>query len=315
MSSRELGHTRAGCISTSPLDSVGPKPSTSLVLNSLGHLSPQERSDSSCFHRHNRAPNRIALQNEDDEEEAVIITTLDTVPFCCHEDLLTMSRHHLIGVARILNARLPKAFRINTDNTDSFIRNSIEILVGIRKGPLMSSSSPLTSQVDKPGNHSQSSIVERGMDIKGSEDGDQWQQQTLLNMSPLATKRARRASVYGSPCVTPRLSRLVEEEEDDDGPFKKRRRISEAGGSRLKTREGFDTGVGTPSMYRSSRPLRGPLDDSPTVMRKALLTCSDRIEMQISTPLYRRNSEAIRSRSGRPPEVRASSLSVTHTPL
>ncbi|KAF9261623.1 hypothetical protein L218DRAFT_823917, partial [Marasmius fiardii PR-910] len=71
----------------------------------------------------------VALQNEDSEEGAVVITTLDTIPFCCHEDLLTMPRHRLVGVAGVLNAKLPKILQVDTNNTDSFIRNSIEILV------------------------------------------------------------------------------------------------------------------------------------------------------------------------------------------
>ncbi|PBK64803.1 hypothetical protein ARMSODRAFT_866600, partial [Armillaria solidipes] len=76
-------------------------------------------------------PGSIALQNEDACEDAIVITTLDTVPFCCHEDLLTMSRSQLVQVATTLNARLPAVLRINTslNRSDSFIRNSIEVIV------------------------------------------------------------------------------------------------------------------------------------------------------------------------------------------
>ncbi len=66
---------------------------------------------------------------------AIVITTLDTVPFCCHEDLLTMSRSQLVQVATTLNARLPALLRIDTslNRSDSFIRNSIEVIVGLRR--------------------------------------------------------------------------------------------------------------------------------------------------------------------------------------
>ncbi|KAG6853759.1 hypothetical protein C0991_001589 [Blastosporella zonata] len=77
---------------------------------------------------------RVALMNEDHAEDAVVITTLDTVPFCCHEDLVTMSRDQLIGVALALNTRLPSALAIDTDRTlaTNWIRSSIEGIVGLR---------------------------------------------------------------------------------------------------------------------------------------------------------------------------------------
>ncbi|KAK0199620.1 hypothetical protein DFS33DRAFT_1244453, partial [Desarmillaria ectypa] len=73
----------------------------------------------------------IALQNEDTCEDAIVITTLDAAPFCCHEDLLTMSRSQLVHVATTLNARLPALLRIdvNLNRSDNYIRNSIEIIV------------------------------------------------------------------------------------------------------------------------------------------------------------------------------------------
>ncbi|KAF8647434.1 hypothetical protein AX16_006711 [Volvariella volvacea WC 439] len=76
----------------------------------------------------------LALQTEDKMEDAVIITALDAVPFCCHEDLLTMSREQLIRIASEMNAKLPKALEIDVSpiRSSSFIRNSIEVLVGLR---------------------------------------------------------------------------------------------------------------------------------------------------------------------------------------
>jgi hypothetical protein len=78
----------------------------------------------------------VALQNEDgDLEETIIVTALETIPFCCHEDLLTMTHHQLVAVVEALNAKLPAALRIDTkpSSTDSFIRNAIELIVGIKR--------------------------------------------------------------------------------------------------------------------------------------------------------------------------------------
>ncbi|KAK0199614.1 hypothetical protein DFS33DRAFT_1363542, partial [Desarmillaria ectypa] len=55
-------------------------------------------------------PRIIALQNEDTCEDAIVITILETVPFCCHKDLPTMSRSQLAQGTTTLNARLPPSF-------------------------------------------------------------------------------------------------------------------------------------------------------------------------------------------------------------
>ncbi|KAH9918054.1 uncharacterized protein B0H18DRAFT_883093, partial [Fomitopsis serialis] len=76
-------------------------------------------------------PACVALQNEDQEEDAVVITALTVVPFCCHADLLTMDRLELALVAHTLNAKLPRALQIDIRPTrpDAYIRNEIERLV------------------------------------------------------------------------------------------------------------------------------------------------------------------------------------------
>ena len=78
----------------------------------------------------------LALQNIDStlDDDAVIITALECVPFNSHEDLLMMSREELVQVAQTLNDKLPRALSIDTGDERplSFIRNAIEVLVGIR---------------------------------------------------------------------------------------------------------------------------------------------------------------------------------------
>ncbi|KAI0055705.1 hypothetical protein BV25DRAFT_1770221, partial [Artomyces pyxidatus] len=73
----------------------------------------------------------IALLNEVPADDAVIVTALTEVPFCCHADLLTMTRTHLVGVALKLNTCLPAVLHIDLDPTrsDAYIRGAIELLV------------------------------------------------------------------------------------------------------------------------------------------------------------------------------------------
>ncbi|RDX49422.1 hypothetical protein OH76DRAFT_1313942, partial [Lentinus brumalis] len=76
-------------------------------------------------------PACVALQNDDLSEDAVVITALNVIPFCCHADLVTMSRTQLLSVAATLNAKLPLAMQIDTNpfRPDVCIRHSIEVLV------------------------------------------------------------------------------------------------------------------------------------------------------------------------------------------
>lgn len=77
----------------------------------------------------------VAIQNEDTAEDAIVVTSLDKIPFCCHADLLLMNRDQLLTAASILNERLPAALQLDTDRSDSYIRNSIEFIVGLRNDP------------------------------------------------------------------------------------------------------------------------------------------------------------------------------------
>ncbi|SJL16327.1 uncharacterized protein ARMOST_19848 [Armillaria ostoyae] len=147
-------------------------------------------------------PGSIALQNEDACEDAIVITTLDTVPFCCHEDLLTMSRSQLVQVATTLNARLPAVLRIDTslNRSDSFIRNSIEVIVGLRR--------------DVP--PAPKAVRMRSGELRIEDDGG-----ISGNCSPPTSPLAR-LSARG----TPRLTRLEEEDEEENDRPSKRRRVT-----------------------------------------------------------------------------------------
>ena len=80
-----------------------------------------------------RRPARLAIQHDDHSFDAVVVTTLPCYPFCCHEDLLTMSRQQLVEVAVLFNSRLPSSRQIEVSDaaTNAHIRHSIETLVGI----------------------------------------------------------------------------------------------------------------------------------------------------------------------------------------
>ncbi|VDB92418.1 unnamed protein product [Peniophora sp. CBMAI 1063] len=74
----------------------------------------------------------VALLNEVDED-AVIVTALDELPFCCHADLILMPHTALEDVADVLNSRLPLALQINKRMGDQHVRSAIELLVGLRE--------------------------------------------------------------------------------------------------------------------------------------------------------------------------------------
>ena len=107
-------------------------PTKTNVTTTKGSLEPEPATAT-------HLPNCIALETDDPslDSDAIIITSLNTLPFCCHADLITMTRPQLVAVAQTLNDRLPNALKIDVDNAkpDAFIRNSIEILVGIHPRP------------------------------------------------------------------------------------------------------------------------------------------------------------------------------------
>ena len=171
-----------------------------------------------------RNPPRIALQNIDFAEDAVVITALDTVPFCCHEDLLSMSRSQMVSAAQSLNQKLPFVLHIDTSDarSDSFIRNSIELVVGIRpqQEPVQTPPSSATPRVvTSP--YSPSRAVYSSPRAVTSPYSP-----TRSTISSPLPKRSRYSSI--TMVMTPPLAILNEEEEAessflDDRPPKRRR--------------------------------------------------------------------------------------------
>ncbi|KAI6026877.1 hypothetical protein BKA83DRAFT_4050015, partial [Pisolithus microcarpus] len=76
----------------------------------------------------------VVLQTYSASTEGIVLTALPTAPFCCHEDLLTMSREKLEDVVHALNEKLPRRMRIGMAGaiagmSDADIRRKIEVLV------------------------------------------------------------------------------------------------------------------------------------------------------------------------------------------
>jgi len=77
----------------------------------------------------------MTLQNSDHSVDAIVISTLFKLPFCCHEDLLTMPPNRVVEVAQEINERLPEVFKIDLKefHDHNGIRREVERLVGIVK--------------------------------------------------------------------------------------------------------------------------------------------------------------------------------------
>lgn len=158
----------------------------------------------------------VALQTEDAAEDAVVITALRTVPFCCHADLLLMRRGELRAAAHALNARLPAALRIDAGPAaaDAAIRAAIERLVGIRGA--------------------RDREVSLYADVRTAQDGSRTVTTVLppSPISPLAARsRTRRASTTFEHSFADRtagsvLAALREDDEREADRHSKRRRTS-----------------------------------------------------------------------------------------
>ncbi|CAA7257490.1 unnamed protein product [Cyclocybe aegerita] len=157
---------------------------------------------------------RVAFQLHDDPLDAVVITTLPCYPFCCHEDLLLMSRKQLMDVATIFNARLPQNIQIELSDaiSDAHIRHCIERLVGIVPN-VPGAPKPAKSKImEKEGERMLKMNVDLHADALPSPPS-----------SPLAMRASRRRglSLMSSP---PRVLESLREEEEDD-VFSNRRHV------------------------------------------------------------------------------------------
>lgn len=165
----------------------------------------------------------IALQNEDLSNDAIVITTLPETPFCCHEDLVAMNRPQLEHVACALNDRLPAALQIDITpaRSDAFLRNSIELAVGLRTHPAPPAATASANDENAPPpkpKHARSKSFDVGQMMLGPRPPV-----TPPRPARSAHKRARSQGgmglAYGlysaHPAHSPRLE-ILEEAEDED---------------------------------------------------------------------------------------------------
>ncbi|KAI0644020.1 hypothetical protein C8Q79DRAFT_125576 [Trametes meyenii] len=239
-----------------------------------------------------RQPACIALQNEDADEDAIVITALNTVPFCCHADLITMTRPELLRVGSTLNAKLPLAMQIDisVSRTDAFIRNSIELLVGIRD-----------AMPPAPKHRRTRSVYETPEVVPPSP------------ASPLAG-RARSHAVLG----TPALAILREESETSRGsvdrPQKRRRIVAPP----PTPTEDLRRPITRAQSHRVAPIIASASTESPTAVARVLRTRSQRLPER--TPLYEgihANVTVTRGRSARGRSgimAKRASFAMTSTP-
>jgi hypothetical protein len=180
----------------------------------------------------------VALQNIDStlDDDAVIITALEYIPFNSHEDLLAMSREELVNVAQTLNAKLPLALAIDISDARpfSFIRNAIEVLVGIH--PEVPAAPLRTGTMKMPEGENPRFF-----------DGFSFEQQLEESFSPSASPLSMRAksrrnwSAHLNDMLRgpQRLERLEEVTEEEEGSYRKRRKLSSGTRSNL----GFESDV------------------------------------------------------------------------
>ncbi|KAG0696163.1 hypothetical protein DFH29DRAFT_952362 [Suillus ampliporus] len=160
-------------------------------------------------------PPAVALQTTSSSTDSIIITSFSRAPFCCHEDLVSMSRPELAEVAQSINGRLPKALQIACGDgvEDADIRRAIEVLTGISAKTVRDSVPPVPGAPRAVRTKSMSTaLVDEApwdVDIDSSAMDDRT---IVIPSSPLAMRR-------------PRLEMLKEEQEHEE-PLKKRRRAS-----------------------------------------------------------------------------------------
>ncbi|TDL20529.1 hypothetical protein BD410DRAFT_708177, partial [Rickenella mellea] len=73
----------------------------------------------------------LAIQIEDIDVDAVVITAFPRVPYCCPDELVEMSRSELLNVVAFMNESLPVAGTIDTGvaRRDEDIKREIEGLL------------------------------------------------------------------------------------------------------------------------------------------------------------------------------------------
>ncbi len=171
---------------------------------------------------------RLAIQQHDDIYDAIVISTLPHYPFCCHEDLVTMSRSQLLRVVDSFNSRLPLNAQIviPESSSASYIRNCIENIVGITP-PVPRDSESINQQSSR----------RNFREISDSFNDFRLHGMSLSPGSLLATEDSRGQELVSKSRRT--LETLVED--DEDGAPKNQRTIKK---QRLSLNDVEETSLG-----------------------------------------------------------------------
>ena len=160
------------------------------------------------------SPRFVALMNEDEDLDLVVISTFDSLDVCCHEELLKMPINGLLCLIVELNSRLSAAMQITDALTKSEdqLRMDIEAVLGYKrfspteqKAPAITSRDSglgllrILSTSQAPDAHAVSSTSLRTVQQKGSNDS-------------LDDRQKLTVSMRGKP----RLADLLEEPETSD---------------------------------------------------------------------------------------------------
>jgi len=94
-------------------------------------------------------PHFVALMNEDEDLDLVVVSTFDSLDVCCHEELLRMPINGLLRLIMDLNSRLSAAMQIMDTLTKSEdqLRKDIEAVLGYKRfSPIELETSAITSR-------------------------------------------------------------------------------------------------------------------------------------------------------------------------
>ncbi|KAF9788127.1 hypothetical protein BJ322DRAFT_1181376 [Thelephora terrestris] len=96
------------------------------------------------------SPRFVALMNEDEELDLVVISTFDSLDVCCHEELLKMPINGLLRLIVDLNSRLSAAMQITDTLTKSEgqLRMDIEAVLGYKRFSLTEREVPAIASRD-----------------------------------------------------------------------------------------------------------------------------------------------------------------------
>lgn len=123
------GQVNAYCVALmhSIPTAISPSPSAACLPTSASFALDSSQEDKTYTNK--------VFDEDEDKDDAILITALPSLPFCCHADLILMTRTALISVADHINAYLPSVAQIPVDDgvKSEDIRRIIEEMVGLRE--------------------------------------------------------------------------------------------------------------------------------------------------------------------------------------